>query len=88
MSVAPLLVGLFSLALLGHALLSLSLMLYAWERPDTLERTAGPTTFSQPPTTLATCAFDPPIAALAVDASGVYALAPPGVTSTVYRFAR
>lgn len=43
---------------------------------------------SRPPTTIATCAFDPPITALAVDATSVYALVPPGAASTVYRFAR
>jgi glycosyltransferase XagB len=48
MTVLAIAVGCMALALLGHALFSLSLMLYAWDRPERLRRTAGPTTFRDP----------------------------------------
>jgi cellulose synthase/poly-beta-1,6-N-acetylglucosamine synthase-like glycosyltransferase len=48
MTVMAIVVACVSLALMAHALFSLSLMLYAWERPERLRATAGPTTFREP----------------------------------------
>ena len=41
-------IGCLCLALLGHALFSLAVMLYAWDRPERLERSGGPEEFSEP----------------------------------------
>lgn len=48
MGLAAIVVALGSLGLLAHALFSLWLMLYAWDRPDTLRRTGGPASFVDP----------------------------------------
>ena len=48
MIAAAIVVGCIALALLTHALYSLALMLYAWERPERLRATAGPETFREP----------------------------------------
>ena len=48
MTLLAIAVAAVALVLLSHALFSLSLMLYAWERPERLQTTAGPTTFREP----------------------------------------
>jgi glycosyltransferase XagB len=48
MTFVAILVAAVALVLLLHALFSLALMLYAWERPERLQTVAGPTTFLEP----------------------------------------
>ena len=48
MAIVCLLVGFFAVALFAHALFSLGLMLYAWQRPERLQATGGPSTFAPP----------------------------------------
>ncbi|MFL5828329.1 MAG: glycosyltransferase [Solirubrobacteraceae bacterium] len=48
MNLVAIAIGAASLVLFGHALFSLFLMLYAWDEPEGLRRTAGPESFLEP----------------------------------------